>query len=182
MRSLNNCHPSNWNKLNILYYSCDADQIQQGSCQFFECRVFLVHKVGAMAIAILGEPIKPRQQVDDCGRWIRISVCSPSLYNKTSKPQIQSLGSRVLKKIWGAPFATALVTFFPPLIQNTNCPVGCSHCGWWNIAVANLSHLAWRHWRGKACRASAVLVFFLHGSSKSGPQSSILQQPHSEHQ
>ena len=79
------------------------------------------------------------QTIGDCSRRIRISVCSPSLHYKTSKPQIQ------------------LVMFFPPLIQSMNCPVGRSHCGRRNIAVTNLRHLAWRHWRGKACRDSAVL-------------------------
>ena len=47
-----------------------------------------------MSIAILGELIKPRQQVDDCVRWTRISICSPSLHDKTSKPQIQQQGAQ----------------------------------------------------------------------------------------
>ena len=58
-----------------------------------------IRKVGAMSIAILGGLIKPRLQVGDCGRQIQISVCSPSLHDKTSKPQIQSLGNRALKEI-----------------------------------------------------------------------------------
>ena len=107
-----------------------------------------------MSIAILGEPIKPRQQVVDCGRRIRISVCSPSLHDKMSKPQIQQQSAQGDLR---APFAAALVTFFLPLVQNANCPVGHSLCGQRNVAVTILRHLAWRHWRGKACRASAVL-------------------------
>ena len=107
-----------------------------------------------MSIAILGEPIKPRQQVGDCGRRIRISVCSPSLHDKMSKPQIQQQSAQGDLR---APCAAALVTFFPPLVQNASCPVGHSLCGQRNVAVTNHRHLAWRHWRGKACRASAVL-------------------------
>ena len=34
------------------------------------------------------------QTIADCGRRIRISVCSPSLHYKTSKPQIQQLGAQ----------------------------------------------------------------------------------------
>ena len=34
------------------------------------------------------------QTIGDCGRRIRISVCSPSLYYKTSKPQIQQQGAQ----------------------------------------------------------------------------------------
>ena len=67
-----------------------------------------------MSITILGEPIKPRQQVGDCGGRIRISVCSPSLHDKTSKPQIQQQGAQ--GDLGAAPFAAALVTFFPPLV------------------------------------------------------------------
>ena len=55
---------------------------------------FPVQKVGAMSIAILCQPIKPRRQAGDCGRRIRISVCSPSLHDKTSKPQIQQQGAQ----------------------------------------------------------------------------------------
>ena len=113
------------------------------------------------------------QTIGDCGRRIRISVCSPSLHYKTSKPQIQQQGAQGGLRV---PFAAALVTFFPPLVQSANCPVGRSHCGRRNVAVTNLRHLAWRHWRGEACRRlfwkAVDFFFFLHGSSKSGPESS----------
>ena len=34
------------------------------------------------------------QTIGDCGRRIRISVCSPSFHYKTSKPQIQQQGTQ----------------------------------------------------------------------------------------
>ena len=108
------------------------------------------------------------QTIGDCGGRIRISVCSPSLHYKTSKPQIQQQGAQGGLRV---PFAAALVTFFPPLVQSANRPVGRSHCGRQNVAVTNLRHLAWRHWRGEACRRlfRKAVDFF---SLKSGPESS----------
>ena len=100
------------------------------------------------------------QTIGDCGRRIRISFRSPSLYYKTSKPQIQQQDAQGGLRV---PFAVALVTFFPPLVQSANCSVGRSHCGRRNVAVTNLRHLAWQQWRGKACRWlfwKAVDLFF----------------------
>ena len=79
------------------------------------------------------------QTIGDCGRQIRISVCSPSLHYKTSKPQIQQQGAQGGLRV---PFAAALVTFFPPLVQSANCSVGRSHCGRRNIAITHTSCLA----------------------------------------
>ena len=126
----------------------------KGSCQFFERRVFPVHEVGAILIAILGEPIKPRQQVGNCGRRIRIFICSPSLHDKTSKPQIQQQGAQ--GNLRGT-FCCSVCYALPITRQNATYPVGRSHCGRRNVAVTDLRHLAWRHWRGEACPASAVL-------------------------
>ena len=89
------------------------------------------------------------QTIGDCGRWIRISVCSPSLHYKTSKPQIQQQGAQGGLR---GTFRCGACYVFPPLVQSANCPVGRSHCGRRNVAVTNLRHLAWRHWRGEECR------------------------------
>ena len=113
------------------------------------------------------------QTIDDCGRRIRISVCSPSLHYKTSKPQIQQQGAQgELRGTFHCGACYALPATRPERELSS-----------WSLSlwsaersVSNLRHLAWRHWRGEACRRlfwKAVDFFFsLHGSSKSGPKSS----------
>ena len=96
------------------------------------------------------------QTIGDCGRRIRISVCSPSLHDKTSKPQIQQQGAQ--GDLRGT-FRCGACYILPA--TRPECKLPSWSLSLWSaerIAVTNLRHLAWRHWRGEACRDSAVLV------------------------